>query len=334
MRTPHIIGLAGIVEASYNAGGTITPATDGIQLAESFDLQLAYGNDGSRVAPPGTLGYQKRVAPIGATASATLKIEPKGSGSAYSASVKPVGHVLRRLAGWEAAVTTTGGAEKWVYTPSTDPASVGSGALDLYAYGEKFPLTGVLADWTLGADGPVVPLEEFAIQGLLGSVDDVAVPGTLAYPYPTLLPPLSAGAGLFTLGLFTAAVLRKWQIKMGRSISPLLNQNTAAGHAGFRSGRRTFQLEVTFESPAKATTPYHAASTIDSKRLYDAGTEVSWSIVNGSAQYNKRTLSGPKAQIMAPPKSAADGDTVVTTLTLQLNPTTLGSNDEVTDTWD
>lgn len=334
MRTPHIIGLAGIIEASYNAGGAIAPATDGIQLAEPAELAIGRGFDGSRAAPPGTLGSNRRVAPNGATGSTTLKIEPKGSGVAYSASVVPIGHALRRAAGWTPALTAGAGVEKWVYTPSVDPTVAASAALELYAYGLKYPMTGVFGDWTLGADGPVVPIEEFAIQGLLGAVDDAVVPPALVYPYETIQPPVSVGAGLFSLGSFTAGILRKWQFKMNRGISALLNQNTASGHAGFRAGRRNLQLEVTFESPAHALTPFHAAGTIDPKRLYEAATELSWAVNIGSVQYNRRKITGPKAQLMSDPRISVEGDTVVTTLSLQLNPSALGANDEVSDTWD
>lgn len=334
MLSPHLIGLAGKLEASYLAGGAIAPATDGIMLAEPAEANIGYGFDGSRAAPPGTIGNQRRVAPLGATLETTLKIEPKGCGVAYSASNVPPGHILRRLAGFEAAVTTTGGAEKWVYTPTPNPANAASGVLDLYAFGEKYPLTGVLADWSVGADGPVVPIEEFAIRGLLGAVDDAAVAPTLAYPFEALLPPVSAGAGLFSLGLFTGAILRKWRLRMQREITPLLDQNRAGGHSGFRAGRRNFELEVTFETPAKVTTPFHAVATIDAKRLYESAAELSWAVNVGSVQYNRRKITGPKAQISKAPVVTQEENTVVTTIALQLNPTAAGANDEVTDTWD
>lgn len=334
-KTITVIGLLAKIEASYNAGGSLSTSTDGIQLNEWAEFSPEYANDGARAAPPGTTGYQRRVASSGRTGSPTFKIEPKGAGAAYSASVVPHGHVLRRAAGFDAAVTTTGGSEKWDYTPSAGPTGYASLVASLYGRGELYPFTGVYLDYSVGADGPVIPIEEYAAHGLLGDATDVSVP-TITYPLGAIDPPKSVGASLFSLGNFTGAILRKWSFKLGRTIGPRLNQNTAAGHAGFGVVRRTPQLEVTVEATTRQTTPFHAATAIDPDKLYDAATSLAVAINIGSTQYNRWKLTGPAAQIMTPPRyeGEADNGAAVWSLTLQLNPSAINLNDEVKITYD
>src|SRR5581483_7647925 len=151
-KSPRILGLTGKLEASYGAGGAPSASTDGIQLAETPQITIGYGYNGDRPAPPGTMGYQRRAQPNGRTASVPFKAEVKGAGAAYSSSVVPSIHTLLRICGFDAAVTTTVGAEKWVYTPTPGPVGYGSGVFNAYARGELYPLTGAYADWTLTGD--------------------------------------------------------------------------------------------------------------------------------------------------------------------------------------
>src|SRR4051812_18130209 len=128
-----VYGLTALIEASYNAGGAPSTATDGIQLAELPELVPSYAQDGSRASPPATTGSQRRVPPTGKTAALTAKLEPKGAGAAYSASVVPNFHTLLRMAGFDGVGSFTGGSEKWTYTPTPGPTGYGSGVINAYA---------------------------------------------------------------------------------------------------------------------------------------------------------------------------------------------------------
>lgn len=334
VKSPAIYGVTGKIEGSYGAGGTLDAALNGILLAETPKLTLAYNFDGSRPAPPGTSGYQKRAKPNGRTGTVPFKVEMKGAGQAYSASVIPSFFTLSRIAGFDAALTSTLGLEKWVLTPTPGPVGYASGVFNAYARGELYPLTGAYADCEFGAEDTGVVYFTANVQGIVGAIADQLTPPLIAYPLATVDPLTSVGAGLFSLGNFTNAILRKWTIKMGRTLGPRRNQNSAIGHAGFVVGRRTPTLEVVFETPAMAASPFHSASAFDPYNLYDAGTELPWAINVGSAQYNKFAWAGLKAQIMSPPQTDEDGDIVTTTLQLQLNPTALGANDELVGTCD
>ncbi len=335
VKSPTIYGVTGKLETSYGAGGSPSTSTDGLQLAEVPKLTLGYAFDGTRNAPPGTTGYQKRAKPNGRTGTVPLKSEFKGPGAAYSASVFSALHILARTAGFNAALTTTTGSEKYVYTPTPGPLGYASGVFDLFAMGEKYPLFAAYADLEIAGDDTGVVYVTANVQGLVGAVVDQLTPPAITYPYADVLPPTSCGASLFSLGDFTDALLRKCSFKMGRTISPRSNQNTAAGHNGFAVGRRTPTLEVTFETPALVNTPFHSAGGIDPYNLYDSAAELPAQIAIGADKYNRLTIAVPKAQVMTPPAPPTDeGDVVVTTLQFQLNPSAANANDEVSLTTD
>jgi hypothetical protein len=231
-------------------------------------------------------------------------------------------------------VTTTGGAEKWVYTPTPGPAGYGSGVFNAYARGELYPLIAAYADWTLMGDSNGIVYLTATVQAILGAITDQITPPAITYALAAIIPPTAVGASMFSLGNFTNAILQKWTLKGGRKITARLNQNSAGGHAGYAIGNRAPTLDVTYETPALTTTPFHAASAIDPYNLYDAATQVAASIKVGAAQYNKSTWAAPAAQIMSPPQTTDNGDVVVTNLSLQLNPSAANANDELTVTFD
>lgn len=326
-KTIYVYGIAALTEASYGAGGSPNVATDGVLLAENPDVAIGYANDGARPMPPGTMGYQLRTTPSGRTGSTTFKVMAAGAGAAYSASVKPRAHALFRAAGFDAVVATGAGNESYTYTPTPGPTGYASAVIDCYSRGEKQTLSGAYASLTITADGEVIPTLEFATQGLLALPTDVACP---AIAYDTVVGPKSVGAGLLTLGNATGLILKKWQLKMTREITARLNQNTAAGHAGFAAGKRTPTLDLTVEATTRQGTPYTAATAIDPDQLFEHASALAWSITVGGVQYNRLQISGQKAQLMAPPKAGGDGPTATWDLSFQLNPSSLGANDDVT----
>lgn len=329
-KLPIIIGLVGKVEASYNAGGALSTATDGIQLAGPATPTPEYAFDGGRRGPPGTGGHQRRLKPHGKACSVPVQHEAKGPGVAYTASVLPSVHTLLRIAGFDAAVDTTATLEKVTYTPTPGQTGFASGVFDAYGRGQKFPLTGAYADLRITADDDNAPLWEFMLKTLHGAVSDVAVPA-ITYPALSIDPPKSTNIG-FTLGNFVNGVVRKWSFSLGRQIGARRNQNGSTGHGGFSpSGRpaRTPTMEVTVEATSLQATPFHAASAIDPYRLYEEGTELDASIAIWGAQYNKWKMKPGKVQLMAPPVEDEDEGGALWTLLLQCNPTALNANDDV-----
>jgi hypothetical protein len=331
-KLPTIIGLTGKLEASYGAGGSPSNATDRILLEEPAEPSLEYAYDGARQPAPAMFGYLRRATPIGRGGSVAFKVAAKGAGAAYGASVLPNIHNLLRMAGFDAAIVTTGGSETVTYTPSLSPtlggAALASGVFNCYARAQVFPITAAYLDLAITADAPHHPVWEFSLKGLIGAIADTVVP-SITYPTLTLDPPKSANVA-FTLGNFTGAVLRSWSLKLGRQIGMRMNHNAAGGHGGFVVGRRTPVLEVLLEASSLQATPFHAATAIDPYNLYDAATQLDCSLQIGSVQYNKWKFTAGKVQIMAPPTEENEDGAALWRLQLQCNPATISASDDLT----
>lgn len=317
-----LLGLTGKLEGSYGAGGALLPATDGILLAELADLNEAFVFDGQRKAPPGTFGTQKRVPPLGSYVEFTGKTEPRGLGLAYGASALHPEHVLMRISGHDAVVTATPGAEKIEYTPQAGPNGFASAVLGGYSRGSLWNLLAAYADWTWTIDGPGIPLNEWAIKALFTSVADAGVPA-ITYPAANVDPPSAANI-LFTIGGVATLSVKKAQFKQNRTISQRLNIN-AGGHGGFNIGRRNPTFTVTIEEPATAT--YDART----KKRTHAVEALSLQV--GSVQYNRDKFTAPNAQLIDV-KPSAENEVATLDLTYELQPSTLGANDEYKRTVD
>jgi hypothetical protein len=329
-----VIGFQAKLEGSYNGGGTTSSTTDGIQLAEFMDIQPGYANDGTRVAPPGTTGTQRRAQPTGRFFKGTAKVEPRPFGAAYSASNVPSFHNLLRAAGFDAVVTVTGGAEKWDYTPTPGPTSYGSLVADYFARGEQYHGTGIYSDFNFGFQkAGDVPLFEFPMMGLLGAaITDAAVPA-ITYPNNANQDPPIASSIVFAFGLLTAPKIRKIAFKMQRKIQDRLDAN-GTSHGGFGPEHRIPVMEVTLESLPLTTTPFLATAGMDPYALFESANENALSFQFGSAQYKRIKISCPKAQIMGEPKLDKEAQAALWTLSLQLNPSALNANDEIKITTD
>jgi hypothetical protein len=317
-----IIGALAKIEATYGAATALAAATDGFLLAELADLNEDFAHDGERASPPGTTGHLPRGLPAGSFVETTLKAEPKGAGVAYSAAVKPPEDVLMRASGHDAAVTLTGGAEKYVYTPTPGQSTFASAALGLYSRGGLWTLKGAMADWSWGFDGPKTPMSEYAVKALFTSFADVAAPA-IAYPAPDVIPSPAATV-LFIIGGVSTLSVRKMQFKAGRGLGSRLDCN-AGGHAGFTGSRRKPMLEVTIEEPL--------TTTYDARLKRRTAVQEALSFQVGSVQYNREKFAAPKAQLVTV-KPGTDGDVATLVLTYQLNPSVISASDEYSRTFD
>jgi hypothetical protein len=313
-------GLLAKLEASYNAGGSPSTATDGVLLEELAQLKFSYANDGARPAPPGTAGYQTRVRPSGRAVELTAKVAPKGAGAAYSASVLPNVHALLRASGMDAVINTTGGSESVTYTPTPLPsAGYGSDVMSFYGRQQLYLLQGMLGDWSLELAGPTVPVLTLAMKGLAPTqFSDSALPA-ITYPALSIDPPKATSIA-FVYGSVTP-VVRRVSLKLARAINPRLDIN-AGGHVGFAPGRRTPQLDVEVETAA-------LAGAADWWNDFDTALGAAISFTVGSVQYNKYSITCAKAQLMQPPEESNDGEVSITKLSFQLNPSALNASDEI-----
>jgi hypothetical protein len=312
-----IFGVRAKIETTYGTN-SVPAAIDAIQLAENPQLAVAFANDGARAMPPGTMGSQNRVVPSGRTGETTLKFEPVGYGTAYSATNLPRGHALLRASGLDAAVVVTGGAETVTYTPTPGPTGFASVSADLFARGQQYAMAAILGDLTIGAVGPVVPMAEVAIKGLVSAITDAAVPSLTYTPWLALAPPKAVNIA-FTINGVSTLIVKSWQLKMNRALGARLDQNSG-GHAGWASGVRAPTLEIEIENPAIAT--------FDPNALRLSAATMAATLTIGTTQYNKYTLATSNQAQIVEVSDGAEDPTATVKFKLQLNPSALGANDE------
>jgi len=303
-------------ETTYGAGMTLAGASDAIQLAQDFPVfNIEYGFDGSRKGAQYSGGNLQRVGPSGATIKGKVKLEAKGSGSAYTATAQvPNIHPFLLAGGMScsfAGVTN-------VYKPVPLGTALESLAMECFDRGEKIPISGAVATWTLGATDSGPSYFEFDLSGLPGTPADLATPPTRTFKSHTILPPKNEAIAL-TIGSFTTGVVRNWSYDHAIEVAPRTNVNAASGHNGFALGRRVPVFKCTVEADALST--YNPYSD------YSAGTPRAISLTVGVAT-NGYTVSLPIAQLTSVQKEA-DGPVAMWSLTFSPVVSSPDASDEI-----
>lgn len=307
------------LEAAYLGGGAAAPGTDAILTTEPPVVDMDYIHQGERNGR-WSGGAAKRVAKSGRFGTIPAQTEATGAGAAYSASAFPNVHALLRAMGYAATLDTTLGAEKYAYAPN---GSGGSLSVEAYVAGEKRALTGVYANQlVVSADGPVVPLWAFDLQGVMPALpSDAGVPAGVAYPD---VDPAKATNITLKIGAVADLVVSSFTFTKERSLTARADENSA-GHKGFTPGNHTARLELTVEATAtSAFNPYDLA---------DLATTQAVELTIGSVKYNKYTLKALNAQV-ADVEDAADDATAKWNLVLEFKPSAPGLTDTHTWTFD
>lgn len=286
-------------ESTYNTYAS--PAgSDAIRLVKPRpDLTINYAYDGSRA--PQNLGYARirQAGMLGRTVSGVIRTEGKGRGAAYTSSAVEVPDIHRLIAsaGFTAAVTTTGGSEKWTFTPTAATSTPSSSSIALYTRGELFPIAGVYNSLRIVADGPGIPVWEFPFVGTLATAPSDATPSP-TFTVPTIMPPSAAPAVMVIGGNTMTWVVRSFTYDHGRSYdNPRVNLIGTDAHAGFSVGQRQPFLETVVEATSLQGSPYYAAGAIDPYNLRKAASGVSLTLTVGSTQYNKYKITFTAAQL-------------------------------------
>lgn len=335
----HVLGLLAKEEATYATAVSLTTTADGVQLQYSDNyvgapFTIDYAFDGDLGPAVATLGTIKRVAPSGRSIKGDLPVRARPGGAAYSATVVPSVHRFLKSAGFDATVTTTTSAEKWVYTPTAPAAAMTSLTEELYTRGEKWPVVGIMSDLKIDFANPAPPIWTFSQQGILnGLPSDVAAP-TITYPLQTVAPPLASSIAL-PLGNFTSAnaVVMSGSFELRRQLFPRVALSGASAHLGFVGGDRAPLLKVVLEATALTGSPYTAAAAFDPYNLRDSAQNIAVSLVFGATQYNRYTLSMPQAQVIdVVPQNNGPIATVELTIAPYVSQVQL--NDDLTITFD
>ena len=272
-------------ESVSGEGAAVTGSTDAIRLAAdrpAFNVQYTY--DGARGQGNYTGGNVLRGPVQGRNTAGTVKIEGKGSGSAYSSTVVPPSlHPFILASGFSGSFASS----KWTYKPTPLGTDLTTIAMAVYTRGEVWPISGALANMTITADNPGPAIFEFALQGILAQPADLASPPARKWFAEDILAPNNTNISL-AIGSFTP-VVRSWKYEHGLAINPRTNLNATDAHSGFQGGKREPKLTVTIEHPALSS--YNPYSQIET-----AATQ-SVSLTVGSTQYNRFGITMSRAQI-------------------------------------
>lgn len=294
-------GVTTKIETTYNTD--VTPATtDAVRIIKPFvTLTPQWAYDGARGIANGGFGRHVRQTPTGRFVNSSIRMEGKGRGAAYTSSAVEVPDVHRwlRAAGFVATVTTTGGSEKWDFTPTTGTGTPASVTSWFYGQGELLKVAGIYANLKITAQNTGIPVWEFPFAGTMATDPaDTSLP-SMTYTVPTVVPPTATGI-TFTLGNFTGGVVRSFAFDLGRVFdTPRVNLNSSAGHAGFQPGPRDPVLECVVETTALQGSPYHASTAIDPYQLQKNATSgLAFSLVVGGTQYNRWKLIFTQCQVV------------------------------------
>ncbi len=305
----HTMAAGVLVKAESTYGTDPTPDTsnDGVRFVERPVWTPGWLFDGNYGLANATPSNVRRVPPQGRFWEITHKAHAKGRGSAYtSSSVKvPDIHELLKACGLTATVTTTGGSEKWDFTPdAVSPSAATPTSVTMYGYkqGELMKATGCYGSFTVTADGPGIPVWDFAMKGIAAQDETSVTVGNITYTAASVNPPAAAGITI-DIGTFTGAVVRSFKFTQDRALLPRQNLAASGAHSGFIPGIRNPLLEVTIEAHASMTsdgwdTTYVGVYDMwrDALTSYSA-TTLDCNITVGGTQYNRWKLLCPQVQL-------------------------------------
>jgi hypothetical protein len=302
----QVAGYMAKVEAVYGTAETLTAGSDGIYPYMGDGLpaaptELEYLFDGNIGRDVSTLFPALSVAPNGRGRKMDFPVLFKGAGTAYSAIVLPPREVdlLLQASGFDRTYSTT-----HTYTPTAAGTTYKSLTVGHYAQGKAHIMAGALADWSFDFNDLGVPTHSFALQGI-GAVPTTLSLPTITYQYPTIIPPVAAGA-VVSIGSWVAPDVKGGSFKLGRNIGNARARITAAGgHLGFVPGSMRPEITLMVEQTALVGSPFHTTGGIAPDALREAATPITVSVRFGSSATNRYTVTLNNAQLVMA-KPAAD----------------------------
>jgi len=269
--------IAAKIEATEGTGETLAAADGGILVIDpkvETDIKMSPRN-------PVMATLSKLADTVGSQlAKITFKVELKGAGAAYSASILPALGKYLRGCGFSQTVDTALGAEKVTY----QPASSGVPSITIGCYED-----GVLKR-IIGARGNVkftgkVGEPVYADFDFLGVWDGITDTSMISPAYEGTIPPVLLSAA-FNVGAYSA-VISGFDIDIANALYLRESVNTASGY---------FSAIISDRKPNGSFDPEMVAvATHDWYGRWKAGTIGALNIgVVGAAQYNKFKITAPK----------------------------------------
>lgn len=210
----------------------------------------------------------------------SFKVELKGSGAAYSASVKPGVGVFLKACGFAETIDVTVGAEKATYLP----ASTGIPTLTIWLYedGAVRKLRGCRGTVKFSGKVGEAVFAEFDFTGVY---DGAATLAMITPTFESQVPPVLLNAAM-TIDAY-AAVLESFSIDMGNKIELRPSVNTPDGFLSALFVDRNPTGKIDPEMVLAATYDFFTKWTTGAVAALNIGP-----ISNGN--YNKFTITAPK----------------------------------------
>lgn len=191
----RLTGMLAKVEVTYGVDPTPVVGTDGVRLVGNFFnvIRPSYAWPNLRTdAATGTIFPVTAGVPHGSEAELDIAVEVKGSGVAYSSSVKPEDDPLSQACGWSSVFS--GGAGSEIVTNSLLASGHKSCTIYGYGGGQRFIVTGCRGTMNQVYQAGDVIIRRYRMRGFLSSITATAQPTITSYD--TTTPIVSVNAGL------------------------------------------------------------------------------------------------------------------------------------------
>lgn len=270
--------IAAKIESVEGTAEAITVTDAGILAIDpKFDADIKM-NDRTNVQ----LNTLSKLVPILGTQAGKIsfKAELKGSGAAYSATVKPGVGVFLKACGFAETIDVTAGAEKATYLP----ASTGVPTLSIWLYedGAVRKLKGCRG--TVKFSGKVgEPV--FAEFDFTGVYDGAATLAMIAPTFESQVPPVMLNSAM-TIDAY-AAIIESFSVDMGNKVDLRPSINTASGYLSALLTDRNPTGKIDPEMVLAATYDFYTKWTGGAVAALNIGP-----ISNGN--YNKFAITAPK----------------------------------------
>jgi len=221
----------------------------------------------------------------------------RGAGAAYSASVKPNVDLPLRGVGMLPTLTSTGGAEKWVYTPRSSAFE----AMTIYIMQENAPtirFTGAFGDCSMSAQVGRPLALRYNFIGIYTTELDTPTLVTKQFTPAPQFPQLLSAA--FTWDSYVAN-FSQMSINLANALDVQEAPSNAAGIGGvFMGGRRpngTWDPEQVTRAVYDFIAKWEASSTVAISMASNGAQYARWKFTAGKAQIRTRGIGarGQKA---------------------------------------
>lgn len=221
----------------------------------------------------------------------SMTFQVRGLGSSYSASAVPEMHALLQAFGFSATFSVN----KWIY----DTASTSLKTATIYGFRGtaqgnfiKHVITAARGKSLIIKFPAGQPAEVTAVlRGIWNLPTDTT---NLVPTYQTAAPPLfEAAGGSFSLGAFSAGVVRDTTLTIDSPLQARLSANVADALAGYQQTKRNMTFEASFEAGR--------VSDYDLYTAWKGATGQALAIALGSASNNKLAVAASTATIQDAP---------------------------------